>query len=88
MEIFLASTKELNSLFEPTNFEVAVNSAVNNKSKVIVCRATERAEGARGKAFECKLRTNLLIIHSRHGKLVNDVCLVCLRTRQRICLHY
>ena len=59
---FLASTKELvrrlNSLFEPTNFEVAVNSAVNTKGEIIVCRTTERAEGARGKAFTCKLRTN------------------------------
>ena len=34
---------------------------------VCVCRAAERTEGVRGKAFTCKVRTNLLIIHSRHG---------------------
>ena len=31
---------------------------------IIVARAAERAEGARGKAFT---QTNLLIVHSRHG---------------------
>ena len=61
---FLARTKELvrrlNSLFEPTNFEVAVYSAVSNKSKVIVCRTADEVEGARGKAFTHKPRTKLI----------------------------
>ena len=89
---FFASTKELvrrlNSLFELTNFEVAMYSVVNTKGEIIVCSTTERAEGARGKAFTCKLRTNLLIIYSRHGKLNNGVRSTCLHTCQLICLHY